>query len=165
MSQDNEVNAGVGYDFFTKAQFLSDEKKREIVKFILEFLRQPGKAITKQHQHSVAAIAVFFDKLQDTPQKDYVYFLFGLLKDGRDADVVQITINNLSRIKPLYKDYEKDYKDLGAALASWGSESTKKIVISGFLQLKPSGRISADEKEFWNSIEKLNEPKEQVASQ
>jgi len=165
LSQDSEANAGVGYEFFTKAQFLSDEKKREIVKFVLEFLRQPGKAIGKQHQHAMGAITFSFDKLQDTPQKDYIYLLFGLLKDGKDANVIQIAVNNLLQIKPSYKDYEKDYKDLGAALTSWGNESTKKIVISGLLKLKPSGRVSADEKEFWNSIEKLNEPKEQVASQ
>ena len=134
------------------------------MKFVLEFLRQPGKAIGKQH-HAMGAITFSFDKLQDTPQKDYIYLLFGLLKDGKDANVIQIAVNNLLQIKPSYKDYEKDYKDLGAALTSWGNESTKKIVISGLLQLKPSGRVSADEKEFWNSIEKLNEPKEQVASQ
>ena len=158
LSQDNEANAGVGYDFFTKAQFLSDEKKREIVKLALEFLRQPGKAITKQHQHAIGAISTFFDKLQNTPQKDYIYFLFGLLKDGQDTNVIQIAINNLLQIKPPYKDYQKDYKDLGAALASWGNESTKKIVINGLLQLKPNGRISADEKDFWSSIENLNNP-------
>lgn len=158
LSQDNKANAGAGYDFFTKAQFLSDEKKREIAKLVLEFLRQPGKAIGKQHQYAMGAITFSFDKLQDTPQKDYIYLLFGLLKDGKDANVIQIAVNNLLQIKPSYKDYEKDYKDLGASLVSWGNESTKKIVIDGLLRLKPDGRMSAGENEFWASIEALNKP-------
>lgn len=155
LNQDNEANASIGLDFFMKAEFLSEEKKREIVKSTLEFIRQPGRTITMQHQNALKAITTFFNDLQDTPQKDYVFFLFSLIKDGQSEDVVQMTSNNLLEIKPLFKDYQKDYKDLAESIASWGSENTKKIVIHTLLQLKPIGRISAEENKYWAGIETL----------
>lgn len=155
LTQDNESHAGVGFDFFSKADFLSEEKKREIVKAILEFIRQPGKIVTQQHKNLLKAVSAFFDNLQETPQKDYIYCLFGLIKDGQDADVIQMAISNLNQVRPLFKDYQKDYNDIAEALGSWRTDNTKALVVDGLLQMKRMGRIGTEEAKYWENLEAL----------
>lgn len=155
LTQDNEAHAGIGFDFFSKADFLSEEKKREIVKAALEFIRQPGKTVTQQHKNILRAISAFFDNLQETPQKDYVYCLFGLIKDGQSVDIIQMAISNLNQVKPLFKDYQKDYSDIAEALSSWRTEQTKALVIDGLLQMKRMGRVGSEEGKYWENLESL----------
>lgn len=160
LNQDNEQNSSVGLNFFTKADFLSKEKKREIVKSTLEFLRQAGKTITTNNRQALKAIATLFDLLQETPKNDFVYLLFSLLGSDKNEDVIRMVLENLNQIRPSFADYEKDYKDLGERLKSWGPENTKKLVLDALLQLKPSGRLGKEEKEFWDAIDSLVAPKE-----
>ena len=155
LNQDNDTNASVGFNFFTKADFLSKEKQREIVKSTLEFLRQAGKTITQNNRQAIKAIAHLYDILQETPKNDFVYLLFSLVKPDKSEDILRMILENLSQIKPKFDDFEKDFKDLYETLKSWSSENTKKIVLDSILQLKPATRLSKNEKEYWDEIEKL----------
>ncbi|OGZ69165.1 MAG: hypothetical protein A3C50_02015 [Candidatus Staskawiczbacteria bacterium RIFCSPHIGHO2_02_FULL_43_16] len=163
LNQDNDTNASVGFNFFTKADFLSKEKQREIVKSTLEFLRQAGKTITTNNRQAIKAIAHLFDILQETPKNDFIYLLFSLIKPDKSEDILKMALENLNQIKPKFGDYEKDFKDLYETLKSWTAENTKKIVSESILQLKPTTRLGKDEKEYWDSIESLTKPEESTA--
>ncbi|MFA5793422.1 MAG: P-loop NTPase fold protein [Candidatus Gracilibacteria bacterium] len=156
LNQDNDTNASVGFNFFTKADFLSKEKQREIVKSTLEFLRQAGKTITTNNRQAIKAIAHLFDILQETPKNDFVYLLFSLIKPDKSEDILKMVLENLNQIKPKFADYEKDFKDLYETLKSWNAENTQKIVSESILELRPTTRLSKDEKEYWDEIEKLS---------
>jgi len=125
----------------------------------LEFLRQPSKQITGQHKYALKATTVFFSSLQSTPQKDYVYFLFSLIKDGQNEEVLKIAIENLSEIKPSFVEHKKDYQDLLTALGSWNTENTKIIVIESLLALKPNTKTTDEESTFWKNLEKFKPEK------
>lgn len=153
LNQDNENNSNEGFNLFTKAEFLSEEKKRDIIKSTLEFLRQPSKQITGQHKYSLKAITVFFNNLQTTPQKDYIYFLFSLIKDGQNEEVLRMALENLSMINPSFTNRQKDYQDLLTTLGSWNTENTKTIVVESLLTLKPSTKKTAKEEDFWQQVE------------
>lgn len=156
LNQDNDAIAGVGFNFFIKADFLSEEKKREIIKSTLEFLRQAGKVITINNRQAIKAVTTLFDKLQETPKKDFIFFLFSLLRSDKGEDVIQMALENLIQVKPSLADYEKDLRDLYELLKSWGPENTKKMIINALLKLKLAGRQTKNEKYFWDSIEELN---------
>jgi len=155
LNQDNDDNACAGFNFFVKAKFLSVEKKRDIIKSTLEFIRQPSKQITGQHKYALEAVTTFFKNLQTTPQKDYVYFLFGLLKESQSEEVIKMGLDNLLEIKPFYSDYQKDYRDLLTSLNSWPLKATKDLIVTTLLRLKPDGKVSVSEDKFWKEIEEL----------
>lgn len=160
LNQDNDTNATVGFNLFTKADFLSKEKQREIVKSTLEFLRQAGKIITTNNRQSIKAIAHLFDILQETPKNDFVYLLFSLIKPDNSEEILKIALENLNQIKPSFSDYEKDFRDLSETLKSWSIENTKKIILESILQLKSNTKLGNDEKEYWDLLESFGKSDE-----
>jgi hypothetical protein len=160
--QENNDVAGVGFNFLTNTNFLGDEKKREIAKTVLEFLRTPGKLINEHNRFSLKTLSTLFSILQDTPKQDFVYSLFNALKPDRNLQAIQVIIESLSEIQPSLKAYEKDFKDLLETLKSWPEGETKQLVLESILKLKPE--TSKDE--FWNEIESLlpKPPKEEKES-
>jgi hypothetical protein len=152
INQDNLERAEVGYDFFSKANFLGVVKKRDVIKSVLEFLRQPGKIIAPVHSYALRAVTGFFEELQETLQKDYIYSLFSMIRDGVSQDVLELSLNNLLSIKPSFTKYKKDYEDLSVTLESWNTINTKRAVVDLLLQLKPKGLLSSEAQKYWKKI-------------
>ncbi len=155
LNQDSLETSEVGHFFFEKADFLSIEKKREIVKSTLEFLRQPGKVLATVNSSALKVVTGFFSELQETLQKDYIFSLFCMIRDGHSQEVLDLAFSNLLTLKPSFSQYQKDYEDVASALDSW-SNGGKKSVVDFLLQLKPDGRISATEKSYWEKVESHN---------
>ncbi|MCF7864920.1 MAG: KAP family NTPase [Candidatus Pacebacteria bacterium] len=156
LNQDEQNVSKVGFDFFCKSDFLGEAKKRDaIIKPALEYLRQAGKTITEQNSYTLKAIASFFNKLQETPQKDFVYSLFNMLRPDRNMQTIETSLENLLLVKPAFGTYEKDYKDLLESLKNWTQENTKTKVIEAIVSLKSLGNLSTEEKDFWNSVDEL----------
>ncbi len=158
LNQDNDANATVGLNFFSKAEFLSEEKKREIIKSTLEFLRQAGKIITVNNRQALKVVSLFFEKLQETLQKDFVYLLFSLVRPDKSEQIIQMATENLLQVKPSFINHEKDFKDLYESLKSWGPENTKKAVLNSLLQLKSTKKMGKEEKEYWDLFDDLIKP-------
>lgn len=154
LTKGDDATAKIGYDFLSSTSFLGEEKKREIAKVVLEFLRAPGKALTEQDRHSMKSIADLYPLLQETPKKDFVYALFNALKSDKSNQAIEVILESLAQIKPSFTDYEKDYRDLLDALKGWSNDSTKKMIVGTLLVLKPNS-VPKKDKDFWDELEKL----------
>lgn len=162
LTQDNDVNTRVGFDFFTKADFLGESRKRDaIIKPVLEFVRQPGKTITENNRHALKAISSFYEKLQETPQKDFVYLLLSMIRQDHSQQIINIALENILVIKPSFTDHEKDFKDLLEALNGWNDDNMKKSIAEKLQSIKPQADLSKDEEGFWETIEAFNHSKEE----
>jgi hypothetical protein len=144
----------VGYNFLSGASYLSEEKKREIAKEILEFLRQPGKSVSESHRFSLKAISDMYNMLQETLKRDFVFLIFNNIKKERSLPAIQVFLDAISKLSLGFSDFEKDFKDLLSELGDWPDGESKKLVISKILELK-SKSPNKIENEYWLEIEKI----------
>jgi hypothetical protein len=147
----------VGFDFLTGADFLSIERKREIGKEVIEYLRQPGRNITEQYRYGLKAVASLYESLQETPKHDLVYLLFDSIRQEKGQDAVAVFFEILRELKPTFSDFEKDYQDLLERVRNWPDGDIKTFVVSSLIELKgkPVGKT---EKDFWTAVEAILVP-------
>jgi hypothetical protein len=155
LKSDAPASQEAGLNLLMKAEFLGEEKKREIGKEVLDWLRQPGKILNSTYYFALKAISNLVCILQETLVKDFVYTLFDLLKHDRDKQTLQSALELLSKIKPSYIDHEKDFKDLLARLKDWPENENRTLVFEHIQTLKSSSP-KKEEKEFWNEMFSLN---------
>ncbi|MDD4995588.1 MAG: P-loop NTPase fold protein [Patescibacteria group bacterium] len=148
-----------GFNFLIKSDFLGEEKKREIGKEILDWLRQPGKILTSAHHFALKTVSSLTGIMQETPVKDFVYVLFDMLRPDRDKNSLQTSLGILDEVKPTYPAYEKDFKDLLARLKDWPEGENKAFVVERIKGLKVSNP-KKEEKDFWKEVESLTAEKE-----
>ncbi len=160
---DTLASQEAGFNFLIKSDFLGEEKKREIAKEILDWLRQPGKTLTSAHHFALKTVASLVGIMQETPVKDFVYTLFDMLKQDRDKNSLQTALGLLDEIKPAFINYEKDFKDLLARLKDWPENENKTLVIERIQGLKTSSP-KKEEKDFWKEVESLTVKEEPVSA-
>ena len=154
LKSDTPASQEAGLKLLMNTEFLGEEKKREIGKEVLDWLRQPGKILNSAHHFALKAVSNLVAILQETPVKDFVYTLFDLLKQDKDKQTLQSALELLGEIKPSYTDYEKDFKDLLARLKDWPENDNRVMVIDKIQALKSSGP-KKEEKEFWSEFNSL----------
>lgn len=159
IKSDTLASQEAGFNFLIKSDFLGEEKKREISKETLDWLRQPGKTLTSAHHFALKTVASLVGIMQETPVKDFVYTLFDMLRQDRDINSLQTALGLLDEVKPTYTVYEKDFKDLSARLKDWPENESKTLVIERMKALKSSSP-KKEEKDFWKEIDDLVAKKE-----
>ena len=160
LKTDDPAQQKIAYDFLSGAIFLSEDRKRDIGKEILEYLRQPGKATSEAQMYSLRAVNDLYETLQETPKRDFLYLVFGSITQEKNKAATEIFLQILKNLAPQFSEFEKDYKDLYNRLQGWPEGETKTLVISKLLELK-SSTPSIDEKDYWSSVEQLI-PKEKA---
>ncbi|MDD2646817.1 MAG: P-loop NTPase fold protein [Patescibacteria group bacterium] len=154
IKSDTLASQEAGFNFLRKSEFLSEEKKREIAKEVLDWLRQPGKVLSSAHHFALKTISSLTEIMQETPVKDFVYTLFDMLRQERDKNTLQTALGILDEVKPTYALYEKDFKDLLARLKDWPENENRTFVIERIKGLKTSAP-KKEEKDFWKEFESL----------
>jgi len=144
--------AEVGYNFFRESTFIGKALKIEMLKELLSFLRSPGKNVTSENRYAILALAINFDILQSTTQKDFVYFLLDLLNPKYDLSTIQIALENIEIVNPKFSDYKTDFDGLKERLKVWPEDNKRNLIINNILKYK-SKRQRQFEKNFWSEIE------------
>lgn len=158
LKSDITASQEAGLNLFSKTESLSEEKKREIGKEILEWLRQPGKTLNSTHRFVLKSVANLIPIMQETPTSDFIYILFDMLKQDRDKPTLEVSLEILDKLKPKFKPkyikYEKDFKDLLDRLKVWPQSENKNLVIEKVKNFGVSNP-GKDEKSFWKEINSL----------
>jgi len=161
LKTDDTVLQEAGYGFLVGGNFLSEEKRREIAKEVLEYLRQPGKILNENNSYSLRAILSLVGILQETPKRDFNYLLFSSVSQEKSKAAIDLFLSLLVEIRPAYTEYEKDYKDLLARLEEWPEGEIKQKILASLIEIKPKA-ISGSSREFWKSIASLIKTDEPV---
>lgn len=159
LKEDAPAAQEVGLTFLKTGLFFTNENKVRIGKEVLEHLRQPGKSLTDQNSSSLNALTFLYKSLQPTTKNDYIYLLFGLIRQEHTDTSLRVFLQILIEIRPSFVEFEKDYKDLLERLRVWPDDSKKQEVLSELPNLK-SVKIGKDEKAFWDSVEEINSTEE-----
>ncbi|KKT23191.1 MAG: hypothetical protein UW08_C0001G0154 [Parcubacteria group bacterium GW2011_GWB1_43_8b] len=155
LKSDTPASQEAGLNLLTNTDSLSEEKKREIGKEVLDWLRQPGKALNASHRFVLKSVANLVSIMQETPVSDFTYTLFDMLKQDRDKPTLEVSLEILNELKPRYSKHENDFKDLLDRLKVWPQNENKTLVIEKIKNLK-SNNPSKDEKAFWKEIDSLS---------
>lgn len=158
---DDQTSSEVGYNFLITAPFLSEEKKREIAKEVLEFIRQAGKVLTGSNQFSLRSISFCFAGLQDTIKRDFIYVLFDNLKDDRDGQTLEVVLGILNEIRPTFTAHSKDYQDLLERLKLWPENENRLIILQKITALS-SPKPSKGEKTYWMALGALSASNKEI---
>ena len=159
LKSDIPASQEAGLNLITNIDSLSEEKKREIGKEVLDWLRQPGKVLNSNHRFVLKSVAGLASIMQETPVNDFIYTLFDMLKQERDKSTLEVSLEVLGEIKPKYSKHEKDFKDLLDRLKVWPQNENRNLVIEKIKNLK-SNNLGKDEKAFWKEMDSLS--KEEV---
>lgn len=158
LRSDTPASQEAGLNLITNIDSLSEEKKREIGKEVLDWLRQPGKVLNSNHRFVLKSVAGLVLIMQETPVNDFTYTLFDMLRQERDKPTLEVSLEILDEIKPKYSKHEKDFKDLLDRLRAWPQNENRNFVIERIKNLK-SDNPSKDEKALWKEIDSLLEEK------
>ncbi|MBI2628192.1 MAG: hypothetical protein HYW71_02015, partial [Candidatus Niyogibacteria bacterium] len=79
LKSDTPASQEAGLNLLTNTDSLSEEKKREIGKEVLDWLRQPGKVLNSSHRFVLKSVASLVSIMQETPVSDFTYTLFDML--------------------------------------------------------------------------------------
>ncbi|MBU4348646.1 KAP family NTPase [Patescibacteria group bacterium] len=154
LKSDNLASQEAGLNFLTNTDSLSEEKRREIGKEVLDWLRQPGKILNSSHRFVLKSVASLVVIMQETLVSDFTYTLFDMLKQDRDKATLDVSLEILNELNPKYPKYEKDFKDLLDRLKEWPQNENKNLVIEKIKNLK-SSNSNKEEKQFWKEIDSL----------
>ena len=155
LKSDTPASQEAGLNLLSNTDSLSEEKRREIGKETLDWLRQPGKALNSNHRFVLKSVADLIPIMQETPAGDFIYTLFDMLKQDKDKLTLEVALEVLDELKPRYPKYEKDFKDLLDRLKVWPENENKKIVVDKIKNLK-SNNSGKDEKAFWKEVDSLS---------
>lgn len=158
LRSDTPASQEAGLNLITNIDSLSEEKKREIGKEVLDWLRRPGKVLNSNHRFVLKSVVGLVSIMQETPVNDFIYILFDLLRQEKDKPTLEVSLEILDEIKPRYSKHEKDFKDLLDRLRVWPQNENRNFVIEKIKNLK-SNNSSKDEKAFWKEIDSLLEEK------
>lgn len=154
LKSDTPASQEAGLNLLTNTDSLSEEKRREIGREILDWLRQPGKALNSNHRFVLKSVASLVAIMQETPVSDFTYTLFDMLKQDKDKATLEVSLEILDEVKPKYSKHEKDLKDLLDQLKEWPENENKILVIEKIKNLK-SSNPNKEEKVFWKEIDSL----------
>jgi len=154
LKSDTPASQEAGLNLLTKIDSLSEEKRREIGKDVLDWLRQPGKVLNSNHRFVLKSIASLVVIMQETLVSDFIYTLFDMLKQDRDKATLEVSLEILDELKPKYSKHEKDFKDLLERLKVWPENENRNFVIEKIKNLK-SNNPNKDEKTFWKELDSL----------
>ncbi len=155
LKSEDSASQKVGFDFLSGAEFLSIERKREIGKEVLEYLRQPGKNLHEIHRFGLKAVASLYESLQDTLKHDLVYLLFDSIRQEKSKSAIEVFFEVLKELSPKFSDFEKDYQDLLERLKNWPEGETRSLVLETLVEFKSKSPTKI-EKEYWSEIESLS---------
>lgn len=154
LKNDNSNSSLIGLQFLQGGDYLGDEKKREITKEVIAFLKEPSRTINENHANSINSIVFLFDIMNDSLKKDFIYLLFELLRSDNTELIISMALKAIRSTKPQINEYNKEYNDLLDRLRSWNNETTKKIIIDDFINNKLA-KLSKEDKEFYDELEKI----------
>lgn len=153
----SELNSrDLGFNLFIKAKFLGIPRRRQLSQQLLEWLREPGRTFDIEY-HSILKLINFTANqlgLDDTPKRDFTYFLLKNIRPDMDGEILAVLINSLVELSPHYSAAESSFEDLLDLLKNWNNIDTKKLVLKGVLKLEPQ-KPKANEKVFWKKLNAL----------
>ena len=129
LKSDSPASQEAGLNLISKTDSLSEEKQRETGKEVLDWLRQPGKILNSNHRFVLKSVSILVPIMQETPIGDFIYTLFGMLKQDRDRQTLEVSLEILDELKPRYTKYEKDFKDILERLRAWPQNEDKSLVV------------------------------------
>ena len=159
LMSDTPASQEAGLNLLTNTNSLSEEKKREIGKEVLNWLRQPGKTLNFNHRFILKSVANLVSIMQETLVNDFTYTLFDMLKQDKDKATLEVSLEILNELKPKYSKHEKDFKNLLGRLKEWPQNENRKLVIEKIKNLK-SNNPNKEEKVFWKEIDSLTDQNE-----
>lgn len=159
LNTDDASQQEIGYNLLTNSSFMNEEQKIEVGKSTLDFLRQPGRVLIETHRFALKGVTYLYESLQETPKRDFVYSLFEMLQADKNKPTLDVAIELLLQVKPMFTEHEKDFKYLLDKLKKWPEGDNRNMLIEKILQLKSSSK-SKEEKDFWDSIDSLIPKKE-----
>ncbi|MFA6320203.1 MAG: P-loop NTPase fold protein, partial [archaeon] len=160
LKSDTPASQEAGLNLLTNTDSLSEEKRREIGKEVLNWLRQPDKVLNSNHRFVLKSVASLVAIMQETPISDFTYTLFDMLKQDKDKATLEVSLEILGELKPKYSKHEKDFKDLLDRLKVWPQNENKNLIIEKIKDLK-SSNPSKEEKAFWKEIDSLADQKDE----
>lgn len=142
---------GLGYNTLQNATYLSETTKRDIAGETIEWLRslQPESA---NQPYSTKAILLNWKILPQTPQRDFVHFVFDKLIKRGNVDDIKLGFETLSQIKPSYENYYKYFEDVLVQAESEADTQIKSELFNGLSTLKPK-RTNKRNISFWVKID------------
>lgn len=131
---------------------LDEQAKRDIVKNVFEWVRQPG--LMDKYQPSAVETIVDLSQLLNKDEKsELVQFLFEeLVRKGADVARINFGFNQLEKMKPTYPDRKTNFDDLQARWRGEQDQSILEALIEGLRRLKP-GKTAARNRDYWAWVE------------
>lgn len=142
----------VGYNALSVATYLSETHKREIMREVIDWLRQLSP-ITHTYQHSIKSVVLNWGILQPTPKSDFMDIIFvKFIKDNSNMEDIKLGLEIITQTKPTYEDYKTYFDDILVRIKEEQNDDIKTEIKNGLIKIKPDSPNESNEK-FWNEFE------------
>jgi hypothetical protein len=146
----DESNQKLGFELSTKLKSFKDSHRREIAREVIEWLLSLQPAQLYQ-QYAINAVLNLWDDIkgQTIFEKNFTEYIFRILLENRDVNIIRHCIVALSKPKPPYSEYSKYYDDLKHKMENEQDEAIKQSLIQGFAELK---KLIGTKEPWWEWI-------------
>ena len=142
----------VGYNALSVATYLSETHKREIMREVIDWLRQLSP-ITHTYQHSIKSVVLNWGILQPTHKSDFMDIIFvKFIKDNSNMEDIKLGLEIITQTKPTYEDYKTYFDDILVRIKEEQNDDIKTEIKNGLIKIKPDSPNESNEK-FWNEFE------------
>ena len=147
----------IGLQAFSEANFIEEQKQRQIIKDILDWLRNPGLE-DKYQPFSIRAVAKKIRLLSRPEERsELIQFIFDELRKTDRVESINLgfEILSLKELKLKYEERKENFDDLKLRIENEGNIEIKKIFISNLKKIKPMTTNKKNE-EFWDWLDTQN---------
>lgn len=157
MSNDS-TSQRIGYEAFSKADYLSDEDKRLVIKEVINWLRQRTSLILSD-EFSIRTTMLHWEKLGRTYELgELIYILFDkILLTSNDIKMIELSSECLRKIMPEFErdDDTKKYFESLLSRVQREQNSTIKETMSNLLkEIKPT-KTNSENVDYWSKVSSL----------
>lgn len=131
-------------------KFLSDPRKRQIVKHVFDWLKKPE--VPKYQPSAIRAIYALKTQFNAEEEKEFLQFIFEeLIRKATNSQEVDLGFGLLVGLSPKYEDRKQNFDDIRTRIETEPEGPIRLSLVKGVKSLAP-GNTNSKNKSYWDWV-------------
>ncbi len=135
-------------------KFLSDTRKRQIVKHVFDWLKKPE--VPKYQPASIKAVYALKSQFNDEEDKEFLQFIFEeLIRKATSNQEVDLGFSLLVGISPKYETRKQNFDDIKTRVEAEPDGVVRQSLFKGLKTMRPES-VNQKNKNYWEWVDSLS---------
>ncbi len=150
---DNQLQDIANNSLIASEKFLSDTRKRQVVKHVFDWLKKPE--VPKYQPASIRAIYALKSQFNDEEDKEFLQFIFEeLIRKATNNQGIDLGFSLLVGISPKYEERKQNFDDIKTRIEAEPEGVIKQSLVNGIKTLRPEN-TNQKNKGYWEWVESI----------